>query len=188
MPLPGVPRNTEIRAADSAEAAAWDPPSIPGVASPALQSQVGQGSAVKTQLNPLLIDVTPLSLSVEIVGGYCEKLIAANSPVPCDKTRTFLTTSDRQTAVCVNVAQGESARFRENTFLGQLELTGLEPKARGECAIAVTFEIDADGILNVRARDVATGREGQAKMRLTGVAEQDNLSAMLARQAQHEVH
>jgi molecular chaperone DnaK len=137
---------------------------------------------------PLLIDVTPLSLSVETVGGYCDVLIPANSPVPCDRTRIFLTAADRQTVVCVNVAQGESRRFHENTFLGQCELSGLMPKARGEVSIAVTFEIDADGILNVSATDTDTGRATQARMRLLGAASEENMNAMLARQAQREVH
>jgi molecular chaperone DnaK len=137
---------------------------------------------------PLLIDVTPLSLSVETVGGYCDVLIPANSPVPCDRTRIFLTAADRQTMVCVNVAQGESRRFHENTFLGQCELTGLTPKPRGEVRIAVTFEIDADGILNVSATDSETGRATQARMRLLGAATEDGVNAMLARQAAREVH
>jgi molecular chaperone DnaK len=137
---------------------------------------------------PLLIDVTPLSLSVETVAGYCDILIPANSPVPCDRTRIFLTAADGQTMVCVNVAQGESRRFHENTFLGQLELTGLSARPRGEVRIAVTFELDADGILNVRAQDTETGRETQAKMRLLGGVSDEAMGHMLARQAAHEVH
>jgi molecular chaperone DnaK len=90
--------------------------------------------------------------------------------------------------VCVNVAQGESRRFHENTFLGQVELTGLTPRPRGETRIAVTFELDADGILNVKAKDQETGRETQAKMRLLGAVAEEAMGDMLARQAAHEVH
>jgi len=137
---------------------------------------------------PLLIDVTPLSLGVETVGGFCDVLIEANTPVPCDRTRTFATATDNQTQVTLRVSQGESRRFDENTCLGQLELTGIPAGRRGEHAIAVTFEIDADGILNVRARDVGTGHETQARMQLVGgQGETADLAAMQARQAAHPI-
>jgi molecular chaperone DnaK len=137
---------------------------------------------------PLLIDVTPLSLSVETVGGFADVLIDANSPVPCDRTRSFTTGSDSQTTVVVRVAQGESKRFADNTLLGELELAGLAAAARGEPQIGVTFEIDVDGILNVRARDGKTGREMTARMQLVG-AQNDpaEIEAMRARQANHPV-
>jgi molecular chaperone DnaK len=137
---------------------------------------------------PLLVDVTPLSLAVETVGGFCDTLIEGNTPVPCDRTRVFLTASDNQTQVFVRVAQGPSNRFAENTFLGELELSGLHPGRRGEVEIAVTFEIDADGILNVRARDNRTGRETAARMHLLGAqTEAHEIAAMQARQARHVV-
>lgn len=135
---------------------------------------------------PLLIDVTPLSLNVETVGGFCDVLIEQNTPVPCDRTRIFLTASDGQIAVFIRVAQGDSKRFAENTFLGELELSGLTPMRRGELQIAVTFEIDADGILNVRAKDVATAHETHARMHLLGAqTEEHELAAMRERQARH---
>ncbi len=133
---------------------------------------------------PLLIDVTPLSLCVETVGGFCDVLIDANTSVPCDRTRSFTTATDGQTSVSVRVAQGPSKRFAENTFLGELELSGIAPAARGMAQIAVTFEIDADGILNVRARDHRTGQETAARIQLVG-AQHDpaDIQEMRARQA-----
>ena len=137
---------------------------------------------------PLLIDVTPLNLNVETVGGFCDTLIDANTPVPCDRTRSFSTASDGQTAVRVRVAQGPSKRFDENTFLGELELSGIAAAPRGEPQIAVTFEIDADGILNVRARDLKTGQGTAARIQLVGAqTDPGDIEAMRARQEAHPV-
>jgi molecular chaperone DnaK len=160
------------------------------LAGPVLTSErFDQGSAIATATStPLLIDVTPLSLGVETAGGYADVLIPANSPVPCEKTRTFLTASDNQTVVSIRVAQGESTRFSANTRLGDLELSGLRSARRGEVKVAVTFELDADGILNVRARDPDTGRETTATMRLSGAStDAADMGAMVARQARHNV-
>jgi molecular chaperone DnaK len=135
---------------------------------------------------PLLIDVTPLGLAVETVGGYCDVLIEANTPVPCDRTRTFTTASAGQTTVQVRVSQGASGKFAENTFLGELVLSGINPAGRGETHIAVTFEIDADGILNVRARDEKTGIQTAVSIQLVGAqGDPRELEAMRARQAAH---
>lgn len=132
---------------------------------------------------PLLVDVTPHSLRVETVAGYSSVLIGANAPVPCDRTKVFRTAADNQTSVFVRVAQGESAQFAENTFLGEIELAGIPPARRGEGAIAVTFELDADGTLQVRARDESTGRQTQATMRLLGAnTDPSDVARMLARQ------
>jgi molecular chaperone DnaK len=148
-----------------------------------------RGSAIETAENaPLLIDVTPLSLRVETVGGYSDVLISANTSVPCEKSRTFLTARDGQTVVFIRVAQGESTRFGENTYLGELELSGLAAAPRGRVKILVTFELDADGILNVRAKDKETGRETTATMKVTGgTADTREVEAMLGRQARHIV-
>jgi molecular chaperone DnaK len=135
---------------------------------------------------PLLIDVTPLSLGVETVGGFCDVLIEANTPIPCDRTRAFTTATEGQTVVQVRVAQGESKQFAENTFLGEVVLSGLPAASRGQTQIAVTFEIDADGILNVRARDVKTGQQTAARIQLVGAqTDPAALDAMSARQARH---
>jgi molecular chaperone DnaK len=129
-----------------------------------------------------------MSLRIETVGGYSDVLITANSPVPCEKARTFLTASDNQTVVFIRVAQGESVRFAENTRLGELELSGLKRAPRGAVKILVTFELDADGILNVRAKDKDTDHETKATMRLLGTAtDAAELTAMEARQARHVV-
>ena len=137
---------------------------------------------------PLLIDVTPISLGVETAGGFCDFLIGANTPVPCDRTRVFLTASDGQTSVIVKVAQGESQRFGENTLLGDLHLTGLTAAARGEVRVAVTFEIDVDGILNVRAKDEGSGRETKARLHMVGAqTDAGDVQAMLARQTRQEI-
>ncbi len=94
---------------------------------------------------PLLIDVTPLSLCVEAVGSYSDVLIDRNTPVPCERTREFVTVQDGQQVVRVRVAQGESRLFAENLLLGELELTGLRPAPRGQLKISVTFGLDSDG-------------------------------------------
>ncbi len=148
-----------------------------------------RGSAIATSKKaPLLIDVTPMSLRIETVGGYSDVLISANSPVPCEKARTFLSASDNQTVVVIRVSQGESARFAENTRLGELELSGLKAGRRGEVKILVTFELDADGILKVRAKDKDTDRETKATMKLLGAStDAAEVDAMAARQARHVV-
>jgi molecular chaperone DnaK len=144
------------------------------------------GRSMSGRPSPLLIDVTPISLGVETAGGYCDMLISANTPVPCDRTRIFRTASDGQTTVSVKVAQGGSQVFAENTYLGDLELTELASAPRGEAKVAVTFEIDADGILNVRAKDVASGRETAARMLLQGTqSEAGDVEVMIARQDRH---
>lgn len=141
-------------------------------------------SQVRTRAQrTLLIDVTPFSLRVETAGGYSDVVILSNSPVPCDQTRVFYTGRDNQTSVVVRVAQGESARFADNTYLGELVLDGLPAAKRGELQISVTFELDSDGALNVRATDSLTGRETRASMHLAGVSNADtDVAEMLGRQ------
>lgn len=140
------------------------------------------------EASALLVDVTPLSLRVETVAGYSEPLIASNTAIPCDQTRVFYTARDNQTRVSVRVAQGESSRFSENTYLGEVELDGIEPGRRGEVRISVTFELDVDGLLNVRATDLQSNREARATLKLFGAnTEAAEVEAMARRQAQTQV-
>ena len=134
----------------------------------------------------LLVDVTPLSLRVETAGGYSDTLIDANSPVPCDRTRTFRTAHDGQTAVTIRVAQGESALFGDNVYLGELALEGIPAAQRGEARIEVTFELDASGILSVRAREARSGRDTRASLALAGMTRDAALAERLrARQGSY---
>ncbi|MBI2394364.1 MAG: Hsp70 family protein [Deltaproteobacteria bacterium] len=128
---------------------------------------------------PLLIDVTPLTLSVETVSGWVDRVIPRNSPVPCAQTRNFTTSHDGQQVISIRVCQGEGDHFHQNSALGELELSGLRAARRGEVAIEVTFELDADGILQVRARDLETSRETQARMRLIGLDAQGRGRSMM---------
>ncbi|MCB9459880.1 MAG: molecular chaperone DnaK [Anaerolineaceae bacterium] len=107
----------------------------------------------------LLLDVTPLSLGVETMGGVFTKLIERNTTIPVRKTETFSTAADNQPAVDIHVLQGERPMANDNMSLGQFQLTGLPPAPRGVPQIEVTFDIDANGILNVSAKDKATGKE-----------------------------
>ena len=107
----------------------------------------------------LLLDVTPLSLSIETMGGIAPKLIERNTTIPTKKSQTFTTAADNQTAVDINVVQGERQFARDNKSLGQFRLDGIPPARRGVPQIEVTFDIDANGIVNVSAKDLGTGKE-----------------------------
>jgi molecular chaperone DnaK len=136
---------------------------------------------------PLLVDVTPRALVVETAGGYVDTIIPRNAKIPCERTRRFATGRDMQTSVRVRVAQGESPNFPQNTYLGEVELSGLRPAPRGEVTVAVTFEVDADGTLRVRARDVQTGHEARAVLQLIGIADESSVVLMINRFAQQPV-
>jgi molecular chaperone DnaK len=107
----------------------------------------------------LLLDVTPLSLGIETLGGVMTTLIPRNTTIPTRKSETFSTATDNQTSVEVHVLQGERQMARDNRTLGRFHLVGLPPAPRGLPQIEVTFDIDANGIANVSAKDVATGKE-----------------------------
>ena len=107
----------------------------------------------------LLLDVTPLSLSIETLGGVATKLIERNTTIPTKKSQIFSTAADNQTAVDIHVMQGEREMAADNTTLGRFQLTGIPPAPRGIPQIEVTFDIDANGIVNVSAKDMGTGKE-----------------------------
>jgi molecular chaperone DnaK len=107
----------------------------------------------------LLLDVTPLTLSIETLGGVATQMIARNTTIPVKKTEIFSTAENNQTAVDVKVMQGERPMAADNMLLGQFRLEGIPPAPRGMPQIEVTFDIDANGILNVTAKDKATGKE-----------------------------
>jgi len=107
----------------------------------------------------LLLDVTPLSLGIETLGGVFTKLIDRNTTIPTRKSETFSTAADSQTSVEIKVYQGERALAKDNRMLGVFQLIGIPPAPRGIPQVEVTFDIDANGILNVTARDVRTGKE-----------------------------
>jgi molecular chaperone DnaK len=105
--------------------------------------------------------------------------------VPCEQSRTFVTAQDGQETVLVRVGQGESEHFDENTLLGELELLGLPPAPRGSVRIVVTFALDTNGMLDVRAADEETGRASSARLRLVGLPEADDVLRMQERHRQH---
>ena len=107
----------------------------------------------------LLLDVTPLSLSIETLGGVATKLIERNTTIPTKKSQVFSTAADNQTAVDIHVVQGERQFAKDNKSLGQFRLDGIPPARRGVPQIEVTFDIDANGIVNVSAKDLGTGKE-----------------------------
>ena len=122
----------------------------------AIQAGVLAGEAGLGEI--VLVDVTPLTLGVETLGGVATPLIARNTPVPVKQTETFTTAADMQTSVTIHVFQGERPMSADNTSLGEFNLDGLPPAPRGVPKIEVTFDIDASGILNVTAKDTATGK------------------------------
>jgi molecular chaperone DnaK len=134
---------------------------------------------------PVLVDVTPRALVVETAGGWRDVVVQRNAKIPCERTRAFTTSTDGQTVVRVRVAQGEEATFGNNTFLGEVELSGIRPARRGEVTIQVRFEVDESGTLQVFATDLSTGREAYAMLQLVGIAGADSVAAMRARREEH---
>lgn len=117
-------------------------------------------------VRPKLIEVLASRLGLSTVGGYCDEILAKDAPVPTEKTRVFSTGKDAQSVVRIDVCQGDSRRFAENRPLGTLILDNLPPRPRGEVRIAVTFSVDADGLLTASARDESTGRQHSVRIQL----------------------
>jgi len=128
----------------------------------------------------VLLDVTPLTLGIETMGGVMTKLIDANTTIPCKKSEVFSTAADNQTEVTIHVLQGERPMAAQNKSIGQFNLTGIAPARRGVPQIEVTFDIDANGILKVSAKDKATGKEQAIRIEASSGLSKEEIEKMKA--------
>ena len=147
----------------------------------AIQAGVLQGDVKDV----LLLDVTPLSLGIETLGGVFTRLIDRNTTIPTKKSQVFSTAEDSQAAVTIRVSQGEREMSADNKLLGQFDLVGLPPAPRGVPQIEVTFDIDANGIVSVSAKDRGTGREQQIRIQTSGGLAQDDIDRMIEEAEAH---
>jgi len=141
------------------------------VATAAHSTLVGMGGVQLPQgaiKRPVLMDVNPATLAIQTAGGFTERLLDKNAPIPIEKVRVFTTARDNQTRVEIDCCRGENRRYDDNEPLGTLMLENLPPKARGELKIEVSFRVDADGILHVRAMDQASGTTQEAHLQVLG--------------------
>jgi molecular chaperone DnaK len=141
-----------------------------------------QGAALvddSPEMDMVLLDVTPHTLGIMVVGGYFEELIPQNTTVPTSRSKPFTTVRDNQTAVKILVLQGESRRAEDNELLGEFILTGLRRASAGEVEVEVTFEINADGIVSVHAKDVETGKEQSITVTATSGLTEDEIDEMM---------
>ena len=145
-----------------------------------------QGGVLKGDVKDvLLLDVTPLSLGIETLGGVCTKLIEKNTTIPSKKSQVFSTAADSQTAVTIRVFQGEREMAADNKLLGQFDLVGIPPAPRGVPQIEVSFDIDANGIVHVNAKDLGTGKEQSIQITASSGLSEDEIKKMVADAESH---
>jgi len=133
----------------------------------------------------LLLDVTPLSLGIETLGGVFTRLIERNTTIPTRKSEIFSTAADNQTSVEIHVLQGERPMARDNRTLGKFHLVGIPPAPRGIPQIEVTFDIDANGIVNVSAKDLGTGKEQKITITSSSGLSRDDINKMVREAESH---